>query len=37
MKNYASVDVVTNAFRRVLNQLGDARFGALSWDENRVA
>jgi hypothetical protein len=37
MKNFASVDVVTNAFRRVVDQLGEAPLGALGWEEDRAA
>ena len=37
MKNYASVDVVTKAFRRVVDQVGEAPLGALGWEEDRAA
>ena len=37
MKNYASVDVVTKAFRRVVDQVGEAPLGALGWQEDRAA
>jgi hypothetical protein len=37
MKNYASVDVVTNAFRRVVDQVSKAPLGALGWAEDRAA
>jgi hypothetical protein len=32
-----SVDVVTKAFRRVVDQVGEAPLGALGWEENRAA
>ena len=37
MKNYASVNVLTNAFRRVVDQLGEVPLGALGWEDNRAA
>jgi len=37
MKNYASIDVVTKAFRRVVDQVGEAPLGALGWQEDRAA
>jgi glycosyltransferase involved in cell wall biosynthesis len=37
MKNYASVDVVTEAFRRVVDRLREAPLGRLGWEEDRVA
>jgi glycosyltransferase involved in cell wall biosynthesis len=37
MKNYASIDVATEAFRRAVNQLGEARLGALGWDDGLAA
>jgi hypothetical protein len=33
MKSYASIDVVTETLRRVLERLKDAPLGALSWDD----
>ncbi len=37
MKNYASVDVVTEAFRHAVDQLGEAPLGALGWEEDLAA
>jgi glycosyltransferase involved in cell wall biosynthesis len=37
MKNYASVDVVSQAFGRAVDQLGETTLGALEWDEERAA
>jgi glycosyltransferase involved in cell wall biosynthesis len=37
MKNYASADVVTKAFRRAVDQLREAPLGALGWGEDRAA
>ena len=37
MKNYASVDVVTRSFQRVVDQLAEAPHGALGWDAHPLA
>ncbi len=37
MRNYASVDVLTVAFQRIVEHLADARLGALGWDEDQAA
>jgi glycosyltransferase involved in cell wall biosynthesis len=37
MQNYATIDVVTAAFRSVINQLGDVQLGSLGWEAERVA
>jgi glycosyltransferase involved in cell wall biosynthesis len=37
MKHFASIDVVTEAFRRVIDHLVEAPLGALGWQEDRAA
>ena len=37
MKHYANIDVVTEAFRRAVDRLGEAPLGALGWQEDRAA